>query len=83
MTLKWNLDRVKILACNKCQLHKSKTIELNQVIKKYKKGKICFESVLSIQRYIHDKCALGFFKFDKPSTSKKIFVKASTKFNNV
>lgn len=39
--------------------------------------------MLSIQSYYNDKCGLDFSNFDKPNISKTIFVKASTKFNNV
>lgn len=53
------------------------------MIKKYEKGQIGLENVLSRQRYSNDKCGFEFSKFDKPSTSKTIFVKDSTQFNNV
>lgn len=43
---KVELDKVKNSACNKCQLHESKIVELNQVIKKYEKCKIGLENVL-------------------------------------
>ena len=39
--------------------------------------------MLSRQRYSNNKTGLGFSKFDKPNTNKKVFVKASTNSNNV
>lgn len=71
--MKVELDQVKNPACNKCQEHEFKIVELNQVVKKYKKGKIGLEDVLSRQRYSNDKCGFDFLNFDK----------ACTKFNNV
>jgi hypothetical protein len=82
--MKIELDQVKNSACNKCQSLECNIIELNQVIKKYEKGQIGLENVLSNQRFSNDKCGLGFSNFDKPSTSHTTFVKATcNKFNNV
>lgn len=39
------------------------------------------EWILSRQRYSNDKNGLGYSKFDKPSTHKTIFVKASDQYN--
>lgn len=77
------LDLIKNLACNNCSSLESKIVELNQVITKYEKCQIGLEDVKSRQRYSNNKCGLGFSNFNKPNTSKTIFVKASTKFNNV
>lgn len=53
------------------------------MIKKYEKGQIGFENVLSKLRYSNDKCGLEYPKFDKPSINQTIFIKATcTKFNN-
>lgn len=52
------------------------------MIKKYENGEIGLENVLSSQIYSNKKCGLVFSNFDKPSTSKIIFVKATRKFNN-
>lgn len=77
------LDQVKNSACNKFQSLESKIIELNQVINKYEKYQICLENMLSKQRYLNDKCGLDFFKFDKPSTSKTISIKATRNKLNI
>ncbi|XP_045798087.1 uncharacterized protein LOC123892341 [Trifolium pratense] len=80
---KVELEEVKNSTCNKCHDHESKIVELNQVIKKYEKGQIGLENVLSSQRFSNDKCGLGFSNFDKLSTSHNTFVKTTcNKFNN-
>lgn len=38
--------------------------------------------MLSSQRHSSNKCGLGFYNFDIPSTSQTIFVKATRKFTN-
>lgn len=60
-----------------------KSVELNQVLKKYKKGQFDLENMLSKQRYFIDRYGLRYSKFDKPSTKKYIFVKTNNKFNNM
>lgn len=81
--MKVELDKIKNLACNKCQSHEFKIVKVNQVLKKYQKGQIGLENVLSRQRYSNAKYGFGWSKFDKPSMSKTIFVKVRNKFNNI
>lgn len=81
--IKMKLDQVNNSTCNTCQSLESKIDELNQVIRKYEKGQIGLEDVLSRQTYSNYKLGLDFSKFDRPNTSKTIFVKADNKFNNV
>lgn len=63
------LENIKNSACNKCKGQESKIVELNQVIKKYRKCQIGLEDVLSRQRYSNSKIWLEFSNFDKPNTS--------------
>ena len=78
-----DLEKVKNSSCNKCKEHETKIVELNQVIKNFEKGHNSLEDVLSKQSDSNNKTGLGFSNFDKPSTSKTIFVKASTTSNNL
>lgn len=63
--------------CNECQSLSFQIVQLKRVLKRYEKGKIGLEGALSQQIYSNDKTRLGYSKFDKPSSSKTIFVKAS------
>lgn len=45
--MKVELDKVNFSVRSKCQEYESKIIELNQIIKKYEKGQIGLEDVLS------------------------------------
>lgn len=77
------LEKVKSSSCNKCKENETKIVELNQVIKNFEKGHNSLEEVLSKQRYSNNKTGLGFSNFNKPSTNKGVFVKASTISNNI
>jgi len=76
------LEKVKGSSCNKCKEHETKIIELNQVIKNFEKGHNSLEDVLSRQIYSNNEIGLSFSNFNKPSTNKTVFGKASTIFNN-
>lgn len=76
------LENVKDSVCNKCLEYESKIVDLNQVIKRYEKGQIGLEEVLSRQRCSNNKNGLGFSNFQSPSPNKTVFVKASTTTNN-
>ncbi|XP_050896251.1 uncharacterized protein LOC127102991 [Lathyrus oleraceus] len=53
--------------------------ELLKSLKDMKKDKLDLKNVLSQQRYSNDKSGLGYSKFNRPSTSKTIFVKVCLK----
>lgn len=50
---------------------------MKRVLERYEKGKIGLDFVRSQQRYSNEKSGFGYSKFDKPSCSKTIFIKAS------
>lgn len=56
-------------------------VELEWFIENYEKGQIELEGILSRQIYSNDKNGLCYSKFDNPSTSKSIFIKASNQSN--
>ncbi|KAK2450001.1 hypothetical protein QL285_009142 [Trifolium repens] len=56
-------------------------VQLKRVLERYEKGQVGLDNILSQQRYSNDKSGLGYSKFDKPSTSKTIFVKAIDQSN--
>lgn len=55
--MKVKLDKIKNSACNKCETHETKIVELNKVIKKYEKWQFGLKNVLSRQIYSNDKWA--------------------------
>lgn len=63
--------------CKKCESLSFQIVQLKRVLKRYENGQIGLDSVLSQQRYSNDKSGFGYSKFDKPNSSKTIFVKAS------
>lgn len=63
---KLELDLIKNSACNKSSSFESKIMELNQVLAKHEKGEIDLDNVLSSQRFLNNKCGLGFSNLDKP-----------------
>ncbi|XP_058763525.1 uncharacterized protein LOC131636971 [Vicia villosa] len=65
------------VACKNCESLSFQIVQLKRVLERYEKGQIGLENVLSTQRYSNDKSGLGFSKFDKPTSNKTIFVKAS------
>ncbi|KAK2422681.1 gag-protease polyprotein [Trifolium repens] len=56
-------------------------VQLKRVIERYEKGQVGLNNIISQKRYSNDKSGLGYSKFDKPSTSKTMFVKAIDQSN--
>ena len=69
------------LTCKECESLSFQIVQLKRVLERYEKGQIGLDNVLRQQRFSNDKSGLGYSKFNKPSTSKTIFVKASDQSN--
>ena len=69
------------LTCKECESLSFQIVQLKRVLERYENGQIGLDNVLSQQRFSNDKSGLGYSKFNKPSTSKIIFVKASDQSN--
>ncbi|WJX50352.1 hypothetical protein P8452_36670 [Trifolium repens] len=67
--------------CKKCDSLSFQIVQLKRVLERYEKGQVGLDNILSQQRRSNDKSGLGYSKFDKPSTSKPIFVKAIDQSN--
>ncbi|KAK2402034.1 gag-protease polyprotein [Trifolium repens] len=67
--------------CKECDSLSFQIVQLKRVIERYDKGQVGLDNILSQQRYSNDKSGLGYSKFDKPCTSKTIFVKAIDQSN--
>ncbi|KAK2382430.1 rust resistance kinase Lr10 [Trifolium repens] len=67
--------------CKECDSLFFQIVQLKRVLERYEKGQVGLDNILSQQRYSNDKSGLGYSKFDKPSTSKTIFVKAIDQSN--
>ncbi|KAK2357503.1 gag-protease polyprotein [Trifolium repens] len=67
--------------CKECDSLSFQIIQLKRVLERYEKGQVGLDNILSQQRYSNDKSELGYSKFDKPSTSKTIFVKTIDQSN--
>ncbi|CAJ2660665.1 unnamed protein product [Trifolium pratense] len=62
--------------CKECDSLSFQIVQLKRVLERYEKGQVGLDNILSQQRFSNDKSGLGYSNFDKPSTSKTIFVKA-------
>ena len=69
------------LTCKECESFSFQIVQLQKVLERYEKGQIGLNDVLRKQRFSNDKSGLGYSKFNKPCTSKTIFVKASDQSN--
>jgi hypothetical protein len=67
--------------CKECDSLSFQIVQLKRVLERYEKGQVGLDNILSQQRRSNDKSGLGYSKFDKPSTSKTIFVKAIDQSN--
>ncbi|KAK2423291.1 rust resistance kinase Lr10 [Trifolium repens] len=67
--------------CKECDSLSFQIVQLKRVLERYEKGQVGLDNILSQQRRSNNKSGLGYSKFDKPSTSKTIFVKAIDQSN--
>lgn len=69
-------ERKHNFVCKNCESLSFQIVQLKRVLEIYEKGQVRLEDVLSLQKVSNNKEGLGYPKFDKPSSSKTIFVKA-------